>query len=91
LTEAFGTTSIALVTNHELSEENKIFICEIRKKLYDFCKKADQDEGLTVDGYHLSELLELLHRAFTDTYVIKYIMENQINGTLTPRMRCWPK
>ncbi|CAF4211869.1 unnamed protein product, partial [Adineta steineri] len=47
--------------------------------LYQSCKDANQDVELKSDGYHLSELLELLDRAFANTYVMKHILEDKIN------------
>jgi hypothetical protein len=79
LTESFGRTLIALSTSDEQSDENKKLILNTTETLYQSCKKADQDTKLTYDGYHLSELLELLHRAFTNTYVIKHILEDRID------------
>jgi hypothetical protein len=84
VTRIFGTILIALATNDEPPEENKILILDTSRKLYDYCKEADKSDDLKGQGFHLSELLELLHRAFSNTYVIKYFLENKTNEKPTP-------
>jgi hypothetical protein len=84
VTRIFGTILIALATNDEPPEENKILILDTSRKLYDYCKEADKSGDLKGQGFHLSELLELLHRAFSNTYVIKYFLENKTNEKPTP-------
>ncbi|UJR20242.1 hypothetical protein I4U23_023373 [Adineta vaga] len=79
LTKSFGIALIALATSDEQSEENKKLILDTSVKLYQLCKTAEANVELNCDGYHLSELLELLHRAFINTYVIKHILENKID------------
>ncbi|CAF3806831.1 unnamed protein product [Adineta steineri] len=79
LTKVFGRAVIALAVNDEQSENNKKFILDTSEILYQSSKDANQDVELKSDGYHLSELLELLHRAFTNTYVIKHILEDMDN------------
>ncbi|CAF4170462.1 unnamed protein product [Adineta steineri] len=83
LTESYGRALIALATSDEQSEENKKLILDTSKNLYQLCKKIDQNDDLAFEGYHLSELLELLDRAFTNTYVIKHILEDKINEKST--------
>ncbi len=84
LTQAFGTTFIALATNDETPEENKILILNTSRKLYEYCKEAGESDDLKAQGFHLSELLELLHRAFSNTYVIKDFLENKTNEEPKP-------
>jgi hypothetical protein len=85
LTLKFGAALISLATNDEPSEENKKLIVDTSRKLYDHCKQAVADKvELKSRRYHLSELLELLHRAFWNTYVIKSILKNETNETQTP-------
>ncbi|CAF1380654.1 unnamed protein product [Adineta steineri] len=83
LTDSYGRVLIALATSDEQSEENKKLILNTTENLYQLCKKTDQQDDLSSDGYHLSELLELLDRAFTNTYVIKHILEDKINEQST--------
>ncbi|CAF1203384.1 unnamed protein product [Adineta steineri] len=83
LTESYGWALIALATSDEQSEENKKLILDTSENLYQLCKKTDQKDDLSSDEYHLSELLELLDRAFTNTYVIKHILEDKINEKST--------
>ncbi|CAF1081176.1 unnamed protein product [Adineta ricciae] len=80
LTECFARALIAVSTSDEQSEENKKLILETSETLYKICKQADKDPDLRCDGYHLSEILELLQRAFANTYVIKHIMEDITDG-----------
>ncbi|CAF3900933.1 unnamed protein product [Adineta steineri] len=82
LTQAYGWVLIALATSDEQSEENKKLILDTSENLYQLCKKIEQDD-LTFDGCHLSEFLELLDRAFANTYVIKHILEEKINEKST--------
>ncbi|CAF1074757.1 unnamed protein product [Adineta steineri] len=82
LTQTYGWALIALATSDEQSEENKKLILDTSENLYQLCKKIEQDD-LTFDGCHLSEFLELLDRAFTNTYVIKHILEDKINEKST--------
>ncbi|CAF0987056.1 unnamed protein product [Adineta steineri] len=79
LTKSYGRVLIALATTDEQSEENKKLILDTSEILYQSCKDANQDVELKSDGYHLSELLELLDRAFANTYVIKHILDDKIN------------
>ncbi|CAF1199303.1 unnamed protein product [Adineta steineri] len=83
LTDSYGRVLIALATSDEQSEDNKKLILNTTENLYQLCKKTDQQDDLTFEGYHLSELLELLDRAFTNTYVIKHILEDKINEKST--------
>ncbi|CAF3809814.1 unnamed protein product [Adineta steineri] len=82
LTQTYGWALIALATSDEQSEENKKLILDTSENLYQLCKKIEQDD-LTFDGCHLSEFLELLDRAFTNTYVIKHILEDKNNEKST--------
>ena len=75
---------IALATSDEQSEENKKLILDTGETLYNSCRKADQEADLRHDGLHLSESLELLHRAFSNTYVIKHILEKKVNEEPAP-------
>ncbi|CAF4268933.1 unnamed protein product, partial [Adineta steineri] len=79
LTKSYGRVLIALATSDEQSEENKKLILDTSEILYQSCKDANQDVELKSDGYHLSEFLELLDRAFANTYVIKHILDDKIN------------
>ncbi|CAF1451411.1 unnamed protein product [Adineta steineri] len=83
LTDSYGRVLIALATSDEQSEDNKKLILDTSQNLYQLCMKTDQRDDLTFEGYHLSELLELLDRAFTNTYVIKHILEDKINEKST--------
>ncbi|CAF4340496.1 unnamed protein product, partial [Adineta steineri] len=62
---------------------DKKLVLDTSQNLYQLCMKTDQRDDLTFEGYHLSELLELLDRAFTNTYVIKHILEDKINEKST--------
>ena len=84
LTKIFGLTLTALAVSDEQSEENKRLILDTGENLYDWCKEADRDSDLRCKGFHLSELLELLHRAFSNTYVVKHILDNKNNEKPTP-------
>ena len=85
LTEDFGMTLIALATDDEQSEENKISFCDAGESMYDGCKKARKAVNLRNNsGLHLSETLELLHRAFSITYVIKHILGSKFDENQTP-------
>jgi hypothetical protein len=90
LTQAFGTTLIALATNDETPEENKILILHTSRRLYEYCKKVGESDDLRGPEFHLSELMELLHRAFSNTYVIKDFLENKTNENPTP-IQYFPK
>jgi hypothetical protein len=90
LTKTFGTTLISLSTNDETSEENKILILDTSRRLYEDCKEAGESDDLKSHGFHLSELVELLHRAFSNTYVIKDFLENKTNENPTP-IQYFPK
>ena len=79
LTQVFGMTLITVATSDEQSEENKKLILDTSETFYKLCMKAGQDKELQCDTYHLSELLELLHRAFSNTYVMKHTLDNGIN------------
>jgi hypothetical protein len=46
--------------------------------------EAGKSEDFKDGGYHLSELMELLHRALSNTYVIKDLMENNTNENSIP-------
>ncbi|CAF1075544.1 unnamed protein product [Adineta steineri] len=81
--QSYGWALIALATSDEQSEENKKLILDTSKNLYELCKKSDQEDDLRFEGCHLSEFLELLDRAFTNTYVIKHILEDKINEKST--------
>ncbi|CAF3641687.1 unnamed protein product [Adineta steineri] len=83
LTRIYGWALIALATSDEQSEDDKKLILDTSEKLYELCKETDQKDDLIFGGYHLSELLELLDRAFTNTYVIKHMMEDKINEKST--------
>ncbi|CAF4262490.1 unnamed protein product, partial [Adineta steineri] len=84
LTGAFGRTLISLATSNEQSEENKKLILDTCETLYKWCMEAEQYLDLVFEGIHLSEVLELLHHAFTNTYIIKYILGNKNNEKPTP-------
>ncbi|CAF1283325.1 unnamed protein product [Adineta steineri] len=83
LTQTYGWALIALATSDEQSEDNKKLILDTSEKLYRSCKETDKQDNLKFKGCHLSELLELLDRAFTNTYVIKHILEDKINEEST--------
>ncbi|CAF4178496.1 unnamed protein product [Adineta steineri] len=83
LTLTYGWALIALATSDEQSEENKKLILDTSENLYRLCNETDQKDDLSSNGYHLSELLELLDRAFANTYVIKHILEDKINEKST--------
>jgi len=76
LKETFGMLLVSLVTNDEQSEENKELILTTTQNLYRWCQAASTDDELTDNGMHLSELLELLYRAFSNTYVMKQILDS---------------
>jgi hypothetical protein len=84
LAQVFSIALISLATNDETSEENKILILDTSRNLYKYCKEAGENDDLKGQGFHLSELMELLHRAFSNTYVIKYFLENKTNEKPTP-------
>lgn len=84
LTLKFGAALISVATNDEPSAENKKLIVNTSGKLYGHCKQAADKDDLKSCRYHLSELLELLHRAFWNTYVIESILKNETNETETP-------
>ena len=84
LIEIFGMTLIALATNDEQSEENKNIFFDTGAALYDGCKKAELCFALRYNGLHLSEALELLHRAFSNTYIIKHILDNKTDEDPPP-------
>ena len=79
LTQVFGMILITVATSDEQSEENKKLILDTSESFYKLCMKAGRDNELGCDTYHLSEILELLHRAFTNTYVMKHTLDNGIN------------
>ena len=85
LTEDFDMTLIALATDDEQSEENKKKFCDAGESMYDGCKEALEAVNFRNDnGLHLSETLELLHRAFSITYVIKHILDSKSDENPTP-------
>ncbi|CAF4082043.1 unnamed protein product [Adineta steineri] len=71
-----------LLSNETATTEDSVDINEesLQEKSIEFHDiDANQDVELKSDGYHLSELLELLDRAFANTYVIKHILDDKIN------------
>ncbi|CAF4094631.1 unnamed protein product [Adineta steineri] len=81
---AFGRALISLAISNEQSEEKKKLILDTCETLYKWRMEAEQYLDLVFDGIHLSEVLKLLHRAFTNTYIIKYILGNENNEKPTP-------
>lgn len=84
LKRSFGMTLIALTTSDEQPETNKEFILSISKMLYEWCKNTAKTADLRYDGCHSSELLELLHRAFSNTFVIKNLLDEESNDETKP-------
>ena len=76
LTKVFGVALIALSTNDEPPKESKFLILETGRTLYNDCKKAGKSRDLGCGGFHLSILL---HRTFSNTYVIKDILDSKTN------------
>lgn len=83
LKEVFGTTLLALATSDKESEENIKIMLNTSTNLYKLCMAAGHDSELKHGGFHVSELLELLYRAFSNTIVRKFILQMKINEQLT--------
>ena len=79
----FGRTLIALVIGPKQTEENIKLIVDTSTKLFQSCMTAGQDSALKHDGYHVSELLGLLYRAFSNSFVRNIILQMQIDDQLT--------
>ena len=83
MTKHFGTTLIALATSDQQSEENIRLVLDTSVNLYKSCMAAGKDRNLSHDGYHISEILELLYRAFSNTIVRKHILQMKVDEELT--------
>lgn len=82
--KTFGTTLVALALNDEQPEENRKSVIETTDILYQSCRGVDPKGELIAEGLHLSEVLELLHRAFTNTYAIKHILDQNMDNDSSP-------
>ena len=83
LRKHFGRTLIALAIGHKQTEENIKLIVDTSTNLFESCMTAGQDSKLQHDGYHVSELLGLLYRAFSNSFVRNTILQMQIDDQLT--------
>ncbi|CAF3732102.1 unnamed protein product [Rotaria socialis] len=81
---SYGMALISVTVSDEQPEENKGFIIWVSRTLYGLCKDATYKDDLRCSGCHLSELLEVLHQAFANTYVVKDILSSESNNELKP-------
>ncbi|CAF3855465.1 unnamed protein product [Rotaria sp. Silwood1] len=68
---------ILLATSDEEQEKNNDVINHCVEKWFDESKKAAKDDKLRFHGWHLSEWLELLQRAFSNKSIIQHIMGDE--------------
>ncbi|CAF1548970.1 unnamed protein product [Rotaria magnacalcarata] len=81
---SYGMALISVTVSDEQPEENKEFIIWVSRTLYGLCKITIYEDDLRYNGCHLSELLELLHQAFANTYVVKDILSSESNDEVKP-------
>ena len=76
MAQSFGMSIIALATSDDEQKENEELIRTVSYKLYQMCTKAApfSNKLLRYGGYHLSELLNSLNDAFSNTAIIRFIL-----------------
>lgn len=70
----YGTLLLVLLTSDKEVENNKKRIRKVSKKLYIYSERAANEDDLRAGGYHLSESLALLQRAFSNTSTLESIL-----------------
>ena len=79
LAQSFGMSIIALTTSDDDQKENRELILTVSYKLFFMCKNVvdSSTADLRYKGFHLSELLNSLSGAFSNTLTLRYILGDE--------------
>ncbi|CAF3280089.1 unnamed protein product [Rotaria sp. Silwood2] len=84
LKSSFLMALVGQTVEDQQSEQNKELLLSAVKEFYRYCEQAATATDLRYKGCHLSEILEVIHRAFSNRGVINDILGNFRNNETKP-------
>ncbi len=79
ITQLLGMSLIGLATSDDDQKQNQELIRKVAENLYDMCEQAPRYKNLRSNGYHWSDILDALQRAFANMSIVRHVLGHKSN------------